>query len=932
MLTKLRIRTLLLLLVAVSIVAVLALSATGLISVSLLDRHQKQLTEAALPLMKQDVQIYATVSELTRQLLSARSSDASDPGQHQANSVAAIEKQYAEIGTLVENLPDAAAALNAVRRQYGEFIERDAELQAASARSARLAAQLDELRARIEAVVAASDRSADAITGKTRLAMFRERRALDRRLGQIGESGVIDPALRNALVNALGSAGNNIPALAATVRYDVVTLASLVRQLMLETTPDAIISLRENRLSQAVALLEQDFQGLKKAAGEDPALAERIATLAEAVDELSELAMADVGSAYALRLAWVQENAAAQQAAAASHGAIGALLESLSELSRIAQETTDSASARSTRVIAMSRSGMIVASVAVVVVVLLFGVLVRRRVNAAFSSVLHIAERIGAGDLDSTVDTRGQDEAAELMRALALMQGKLREQIEKGRTLIREMGRVQQALDTVGSSVMVANADGEIIYMNSSVESLFATAEADIRSELPGFSAQDLRGSSLTALIGSFDGSRDVAQDLIDQCADELLIGGRTLLFVASPVVDDSGVRIGTVVEWTDRTEEVGVEREVQELVDAAKIGDLSRRIDSDTKSGFFHTLSVSINELVTATEGVIDETVRVLGALSRGDLSQTIAGNYQGAFGQLKSDANATIAQLADVMSQIKSSSRLVSTKAAEIESGSVNLASRTEQQAASLEETASSMEQMTATVKQNAASAQQANEIAMTAREQAELGGQVAGQAVDAMAEIRQSSAKISEIIGVIDEIAFQTNLLALNASVEAARSGEHGRGFAVVASEVRNLAGRSVTAASEIKEFIEDSVAKVGEGSRLVEASGEKLDKIVDYVKEVSKIVASIATASREQSLGIEQVNDAVIQMDGMTQQNADLVSETAAASTQMGEQAQRMRELVSFFSVGDDKTADYEGPERRRQGRPWKTPKIAAADKS
>jgi methyl-accepting chemotaxis protein len=219
------------------------------------------------------------------------------------------------------------------------------------------------------------------------------------------------------------------------------------------------------------------------------------------------------------------------------------------------------------------------------------------------------------------------------------------------------------------------------------------------------------------------------------------------------------------------------------------------------------------------------------------------------------------------------------------------------------SLEETASSMEEMTSTVKQNADNAGQANQLATAARDQAEKGGAVVSNAVKAMGDINDASKKISDIISVIDEIAFQTNLLALNAAVEAARAGEQGRGFAVVATEVRSLAGRSATAAKEIKELIQDSVRKVEDGSLLVTQSGQTLEQIVLSVKKVSDIVAEIAAASREQSSGIEQVNKAVMQMDEMTQQNAALVEEATAASQSMADQARDLTKMMERYEVGD-----------------------------
>ena len=236
----------------------------------------------------------------------------------------------------------------------------------------------------------------------------------------------------------------------------------------------------------------------------------------------------------------------------------------------------------------------------------------------------------------------------------------------------------------------------------------------------------------------------------------------------------------------------------------------------------------------------------------------------------------------------------------AGQLSQGNDDLSQRTQEQAAALEQTAASMEEMTATVKQNADNARSANQLANGARAQADRGGTVVSEAVQAMQEINESSRKIADIISVIDEIAFQTNLLALNAAVEAARAGEQGRGFAVVATEVRTLAQRSASAAKEIKELIGDSVEKVRTGSELVDSSGKVLAEIVDSVKKVSDIVAEISAASEEQSTGIDQVNNAVTQMDETTQQNAALVEEAAAASKAMQQQAQQLIAQISFFS--------------------------------
>jgi methyl-accepting chemotaxis protein len=262
--------------------------------------------------------------------------------------------------------------------------------------------------------------------------------------------------------------------------------------------------------------------------------------------------------------------------------------------------------------------------------------------------------------------------------------------------------------------------------------------------------------------------------------------------------------------------------------------------------------------------------------------------------------EQKATSQQLAKVMSDIRTAGVEIQLSAEEISKGNTSLSERVEAQAASLEETTSSMMRMTETVRENAENAREANELARIACDHAERGGKIMHDAVAAMQVINESSRKIADIIGVIDAIAFQTNLLALNAAVEAARAGEQGRGFAVVASEVRSLAGRSAAAAKEIKELIQDSVTKIGDGSRLVEQSGTSLTDIVASVKKVTDIVSEISTASADQAAGIEQVGRAVASMDESTQQNAALVEEAAAASESI---VQQVRELNASVN-GDD----------------------------
>jgi methyl-accepting chemotaxis protein len=442
------------------------------------------------------------------------------------------------------------------------------------------------------------------------------------------------------------------------------------------------------------------------------------------------------------------------------------------------------------------------------------------------------------------------------------------------------------ALDNLLSNVMVADNNLNIIYLNNTVQAMLQDAQGDIRADLPQFDAARLLGSSIDSFQKS-PGQR-LLPELDQSFTSELELGGRTFRIVANPMRNTEGKRIGTVVEWADRTQELRVEEEVGQIVSRALENDLSLRVDLNGKPEFFAKLGGGLNKLLD---------------------------------------------NVATMVRDIKGAAAAVRMGAEEISKGNTNLSQRTEEQSSSLEETASSMEEMTSTVKQNADNAGQANQLATAARDQAEKGGGVVGKAIRAMTEINESSKKIADIISVIDEIAFQTNLLALNAAVEAARAGEQGRGFAVVASEVRNLAGRSATAAKEIKSLIKDSVRKVEDGSSLVTQSGQTLEQIVASVKKVSDIIAEIAAASREQSSGIEQVNKAVMQMDEMTQQNAALVEEATAASQAMAEGAGELNRMMERFTLPGAKApaaaaapATAAAPaasaaERRGSTRPW-----------
>jgi methyl-accepting chemotaxis protein len=343
------------------------------------------------------------------------------------------------------------------------------------------------------------------------------------------------------------------------------------------------------------------------------------------------------------------------------------------------------------------------------------------------------------------------------------------------------------------------------------------------------------------------------------------------------------------------------LQRAFGQVVDAAIAGDFSQRVTAEFPDDELNTLARSVNGLVETVDRGLGETGSVLAALANTDLTQRMQGDYQGAFARLKADTNAVADKLTDIVGQLRDTSRTLKTATGEILSGANDLSERTTRQAATIEETSAAMEQLATTVMANAERAKEASTAATGVTNTAEQGGQVMGQATQAMERITQSSAKISNIIGLIDDIAFQTNLLALNASVEAARAGEAGKGFAVVAVEVRRLAQSAAQASSDVKALIEQSANEVKGGSKLVADAAGRLEEILTSARASSELMNNIARESREQASSIEEVNTAVRTMDEMTQHNAALVEEMNASIEQTEAQATQLDRIVDIFAL-------------------------------
>lgn len=506
--------------------------------------------------------------------------------------------------------------------------------------------------------------------------------------------------------------------------------------------------------------------------------------------------------------------------------------------------------------------------------------------ESAIRSIAIALEALVQGDGSKPVSGTGRsDYLGDISRAaISLQEGAI------------DSARAYTALDGTRAGILVVDMGGKVVFANTSAFRLLEHAEAIIRERTANFRADSIVGMPLATVHPEFGNLQDL---LASSIARRVSFGSLVIELEGGVAVGPKGENIGIVLQFTDVSSEVVIEREISQLVLQANSGVFDQRLRLEGKAGFMREFSTGINKLIETMAGAINELDQVMSKLATGDLSHSMKGEFTGQLAHLQRSTNLTVQKLREITGLIGGAAENVNTASAEIAEGTQDLAQRTESQAAALEQTAAAMHQVTETVRRNAESAQAADHRANEAQTTAAKAGEIVTTAVEAMGQIETSARRISDIMGLIDEIAFQTNLLALNASVEAARAGEAGKGFAVVAQEVRALAQRSASASKEIKTLIQTSNEQVKKGVSLVNQTGASLEAIVNSVKHVGDIVAEITTASNEQARAMQEVNSAISQMDEMTQRNAALVEETNASTQNLATQARELSTQVDFF---------------------------------
>ena len=542
--------------------------------------------------------------------------------------------------------------------------------------------------------------------------------------------------------------------------------------------------------------------------------------------------------------------------------------------------------------------------VASVVLILLgaLSVFVMRRMIKPVLNVTDAVKAMSEGKYINLDEIKRQDEIGDLARASA---GIYHNAVEAT--------KVKTAVDVSQNGIMLSDANLNISYINGRL-SQFLNEEKEYFSQfIDDFSINSLIGQPLSTFHGAeSERIETTVRSLTEPFHTSIQAGHKHFALMVSPVTDVDQKHIGYVTEWCDITSEVKMEKDFGSLLDAMTQGDFSRRLDVGNDSSVMNNIATKMNTTSEQVNSFMQSLEHALSNLSDGALNIKIEKNYEGQFNDIKNFVNNAIARFSKTLNGVKSSATSLVSQGDIIASHSGDLANRAENQATSLQETSATMEELSATVKQNADSALEANSLSKRASRKAQEGGKVVEQAIESMKTLEKSSSRITDIVNVIDSIAFQTNLLALNAAVEAARAGEAGKGFSVVASEVRVLAQRSAEAAKEIRDLITNANDQVKEGVEYVLATGTSLEDIMKAIKSVERTVNDITDASQEQSSGINDVSTAVANMDETTQKTAGIADDCAKSARTVRAEIDELRNMIAFFKTDEGATIDSTAP--------------------
>ena len=635
----------------------------------------------------------------------------------------------------------------------------------------------------------------------------------------------------------------------------------------------------------------------------DPNIGKRISSIANTVSqtltELAELTRGDISTVQQMQNMLPNYSRAFANASAASHSESDALAAMRELEASVLQLANDNASQAVTDMASLYEWGRltlavfcIVALIGGVSISILTGRSIVRPLRTLTSSIADLAR----GNADTAIPELDRaDEIGDMARSMGV---------------IRETGaialRAQKTLENTEACLMMVDRDGCIAHVNPAFCTLAEEVRHAVGTHLPGFTATQFEGQPFDSFHNEPALKYEQLRLQKSPITSLITAGEHTFDLKLNPVFNENGAPIGSVASWRDRTLQLRLESEVEALIDAAAAGNLGGRLAVDHVEGFMLTLCQGMNRLIGTVEGGVKAASGVMSALASGDLTCKMAGTYSGIFEELQDDSNKMRSELSSIATSIVSASHALNVAVKEIASGTSDLTARTQSQSNVVEQTSSSMMDLTETVRRNTESAMEANQIAAKAQSAANSGHHSVEQAVTAMEGIQTAATKITDIVSMIDEIAFQTNLLALNAAVEAARAGDAGKGFAVVASEVRALAQRSALASGEIKDLIENTVNEVGNGVSLVQEVGGGLRDIVSSVNTLTSLVSEIARGGQEQTGQIADACKAVTGMGAMADQNAAIAEQTMAAVRSQGEQVSELHRLVRFFQTNSDES--------------------------